>query len=392
MANRRLIQLHSLNGWNLLFLFVSGLLLFLPALRGPLAPVRTPLKYLHIASGVLSLLPLAAYLPLARGHWERLRQRTGQKANVVVLSLLLLGWAATGVPLWFNRYMPPGLAESALVWHDLLTWFSLPWVIAHSVTRFFNWRLLPVTGPVLEDRRVLMAAAGAAGFGLIWRGLGRAMGVPGLEGPASAASAGDTAVNRHQPVADGCPFEPPVVSDPPEGGGAKGRFRVYTVVEPMPRFDACDWQFHVTGLVERPLTLSWEQFQALPRTVQVSNFHCVTGWSVYNVTWEGVRLSHLLELAGVKPEGQHLRLISGDGVYTSGIPLAVGLLDDVLLPYVMDGSPLPTALGGPVRLVIPGMYAYKSVKWMQGVEVVAREHTGYWEALGYPSDAWVRKE
>lgn len=391
MTHRRLTRLHGLNGWNLLFLLITGLILYLPGLRGALAPLRTPLKSLHIGSGVLSLALLAAYLPLSRGHWDRLRSRIGQKANVVLLVGLLLGWGATGVLLWFNRYMPEGVAEAALVWHDLLTWFAIPWAVAHSLTRYFKLRILPVTGPVLENRRVLLGAAAALGGGLLWRNLGRALGLPGLEGSQEAASAGDLRKNQHTPIAPGCPFEPAPVSDPPEGGGARGRFRVYSVVDPMPVFDSCNWEFKLYGLVDRPRTFTWEEFQALPRTVQVSHFHCVTGWSVYDVTWEGVKLSHLLELAGVQPAGKQLKLISGDGAYTSGIPLAVGQMEDVLLPYIMDGRPLATPLGGPVRLIIPGMYAYKSVKWLQAVEVVAEEHVGYWEALGYPSDAWLKK-
>lgn len=390
MTHHRLSRLHSLNGWNLLFLFVTGLLLYLPGLRGVLAPLRTSLKLLHLGSGVLSLAFLVAYLPLGQGHWKRLGRRVGQKANVVVLVGLLLGWGLTGIVLWANRYMPPGVAEAALVWHDLLTWFAIPWVVAHSLTRYLRLRIMAVTSPVLENRRMLLGAAIVMGSGLLWRGLGRVLDVPGLEAQA-AASAGTAQKNQHAPVAPGCTFEPVPISDPPQGGGGRGRFRVYTVVEPIPTFDSCAWEFKLYGLVDRPLTFTWEQFQALPRTVQVSHFHCVTGWSVYDVTWEGVQLSYLLELAGVQTAGGHLKLISGDGVYTSGIPLAVGQMDDVLLPYIMDGRPLATPLGGPVRLIIPQMYTYKSVKWLQAVEVIEQEHVGYWEERGYPSDAWLRK-
>ncbi|HYG60589.1 MAG TPA: molybdopterin-dependent oxidoreductase [Symbiobacteriaceae bacterium] len=389
MTHRKLARLHAYNGWNLLFLVLSGVILFVPQLRGALAPVRTPLKYLHIGSGILSLGLLALYLPLAREHWGRMRQRVGQKANVVLLTGLLLGWGLTGVLLWFNRYMPAGVAESALVWHDLLTWFAVPWAAAHAVTRYFRLRVLPVVAPVQEDRRVLLAGVlSAAGF-LLWGRLGRGLGVPGLEG---ASEAGDRTPNRLEPLPEGAAFNPVPVSDPPQGGGGKGRFRMYSVVAPLPTFDARTWQFTVQGLVDRPLTLSWEAFQALNRTVQVSNFHCVTGWSVYSVTWEGVRLSHLLDLAGVKPGARYVKFYSGDGAYTDALPLEVARAEDVMLPYIMDGRPLPTPLGGPVRLIVPQMYAYKSVKWVQAIELLDRNHEGYWEVRGYPNDAWVRKE
>jgi methionine sulfoxide reductase catalytic subunit len=387
MDYRRLTRLHNANGWNLLLLFVTGVLLYVPGLRGPLAPVRTPLKWLHIAAGLVSLVLLALYRPEAKSHWEALRRRVGQRANVVLLVGLLVGWGLTGAVLWLNRYMPAGLAESALVWHDLLTWFALPWAAAHAITRYFRIRLLPVNAPVAEDRRVLLAGAATAAGALLWGRTGRWLGLPGLEGTAAATAE----TNQHEPIPDGAAFEPVPVGAPPADGAMRGRFRVYTVVEPMPTFDARTWDFTVGGLVERPLRLTWEQFQELPRTVQTSHFHCVTGWSVYNLQWEGVRLSDLLAKAGVKPEAKHVKFYSGDGVYTDSIPLDVAMMADVMVPFLMNGSPLPTPLGGPVRLIIPDMYAYKSVKWLQAIELIGHEHIGYWEERGYPTDAWVRK-
>lgn len=388
MSHDRLTRLHNWNGWNLLFLLVSGVLLYAPGLRGPLAAVRQPLKYLHIASGVLSLGLLLAYLPGAAGHWDRLRRRIGQKANVVLLVGLLLGWGATGLVLVFNRSMPAGVAQAALAWHDVLTWFALPWASAHALTRYFKIRLLPVNAPLQEDRRVLVAGAATAAGALLWGRLGRALRLPGFEAPESPRSAAEL----HQPLEPGAEFSPPPVSGAPQGGGSRGRFRVYTVVEPLPRFDARSWQFTVKGLVEKELAFTWEEFLRLPTTVQVSDFHCVTGWSVLNCTWQGVRLKDLLELAGVKPEARWVKFYSGDGEYTDSVDLSVASRDDVMLPFILDGSPLPTPLGGPVRLIIPAMYGYKSVKWLQAIELIAEEHIGYWEERGYPSDAWVRKK
>jgi len=386
---QRLSKLHAYNGWNLLFLVVTGIILYMPGLRGALAPVRVPLKYLHIASGVASVLLLALYLPLAREHWERLRKRVGQKWNVLLLVGLLIGWGLTGVALWFNRYMPAGLAEWSLVWHDRLTWFAIPWMAAHAVTRYYKIKLVSVTEPVMEDRRVLLAGGAAAAFALVWGGLGRALGLPGFE---KAATPAGRFANGHERIPEGAAFNPTPVSVPPEGGGAKGRFRIYSVTDENPKFDARTWTFEVKGLIERPRTYTWEEFLQLPRTVQVSDFHCVTGWSVYQCTWEGVLLPDLLKLAGVKPEATYVKFYSGDGVYTDAVPLSVAQRNDSIIPYVMDGSPLPTPLGGPVRLIIPDMYAYKSVKWLQGIELIAEPHQGYWEELGYPSDAWVQKQ
>lgn len=383
MTAKRLARLHTWNGWNLLFLVVSGVILYAPALRAWTTALRTPLKYMHIGSGLLSLGLLAAYLPMAGDHFDRLRQRAGQKANVWLLSGLLLGWGLSGVLLVFNRYLPEGVAESALVWHDRLTWFAIPWALAHAATRYFKLRWLAVNEPVSEDRRVLLAGAGTVVGAWLWGRLGGALGLPGME-PARPT------YGSHQPIEPGAVFVPPPIVEP--AAKSKGRFRVYTVVEPMPTFDARTWQFTVNGLVEKELTFTWDEFRQLPKVSQVSDFHCITGWSVYSVTWEGVRLSDLLDLAGVKPEATYVKFISGDGVYTDSVALSTARLGDVLLPWAMDGSPLPTALGGPVRLVVPQMYGYKSVKWVQAIELIDREHIGFWEDLGYPADAWLRKE
>jgi DMSO/TMAO reductase YedYZ molybdopterin-dependent catalytic subunit len=283
----------------------------------------------------------------------------------------------------FNRYLPAGMAESAVIWHDRLTWFAIPWALAHAVTRYFKLRLLAVTEPISEDRRVLLAGAGTAVGLFFWGRLGSNLGLPGMEKAKPKYDA-------HQPIEPGAVFVPPAIVAPTVE--SKGRFRVYTVVEPMPTFDARTWQFTVKGLVEKELTLTWDEFRQLPKATQLSDFHCITGWSVYNVTWEGVRLADLLDLAGVKPAATFVKFISGDGTYTDSVDLGTARLPDVLLPWAMDGSPLPTALGGPVRLVVPQMYGYKSVKWVQAIELIDREHIGFWEELGYPADAWLRKE
>lgn len=388
MNQGRLVLLHRYNGWNLLFLVVSGIILYLPELRGPLAAVRTPLKYLHIGSGILSLALLAAYIPFFPDHWRRLGARVGQKVNIGILVALLLGWGATGILLWFNRYMPPGVAESALIWHDRLTWWAIPWASLHALTRYYKIRLLQVRAP-MEGRRLFVAGALTMVGALAWGGLARRLSLPGFEGDTTPASEGLIAAG-HEPV-QGNSFQPVPISPAPAEGGRKGRFRIYSVINRIPTFPMADWRFTVTGLVDKPVTLAWEELLSLPRAVQVSDFHCVTGWSVYNVKWEGVRVTHLLELAGVKPEASHINFISGDGQYDSAVPLEVVRMDDVMLPFLIDGAPLPGPLGGPLRLVIPQMYAYKSVKWVERMDLLSRPYDGYWEQRGYPSDAWLQK-
>lgn len=177
-------------------------------------------------------------------------------------------------------------------------------------------------------------------------------------------------------------------SSPPIGGGSEGGFRIYTVTA-IPNFDPDRWTFNVNGLVERPLVWDWPAFAKLARKVQVSDFHCVTGWSVYHATWEGIPLKELLAMAGIGTGATHVKFYSGDGVYTDALTLDQADMDDVMVAALIDGKPIPEDLGGPARLIVPRMYAYKSVKWLQSIELIDRDHIGYWQERGYEVDAWV---
>jgi DMSO/TMAO reductase YedYZ molybdopterin-dependent catalytic subunit len=168
-----------------------------------------------------------------------------------------------------------------------------------------------------------------------------------------------------------------------------GGWRIYTISGSMPVFDPNSWRLEVDGLVERKLSLSYDMLLRLPRAAQVSTFHCVTGWTVDNVHWAGVRLKHLLELAQPLPEAKALRFVSMEVPYTDSLTLQQALLPDVMLAYELGGTPLSRPHGAPARVVIPEMYGYKGVKWLTRIELVAEQPTGYWEGLGYDQNAWV---
>ena len=166
-------------------------------------------------------------------------------------------------------------------------------------------------------------------------------------------------------------------------------WRIYTVSGHMPDFDPATWHLEVGGLVQRKLSLSYDELRALPRATQVSTFHCVTGWTVKNVHWAGVRLSDLFELVKPLPRAGALELVSAEHPYVDYLTRRQALLPDVMLAYEMDGKPLAREHGAPVRLVIPEMYGYKNVKWLAAVNLVPQARDGYWELLGYDRDAWV---
>jgi DMSO/TMAO reductase YedYZ molybdopterin-dependent catalytic subunit len=168
-------------------------------------------------------------------------------------------------------------------------------------------------------------------------------------------------------------------------------WRIYTVASTMPTFDPATWRLRIEGLVDRPQTLSYDDLRSLPRAEQVSTFHCVTGWSVANVHWAGVRFRDLLAAAGPKASGTVLELVSAEVPYVDTLTLRQAELHDAMLAYEMDGKPLPREHGAPVRVVIPEMYGYKNVKWVERIVLTDRVSPGFWEQRGYDVDAWVGK-
>ena len=166
-------------------------------------------------------------------------------------------------------------------------------------------------------------------------------------------------------------------------------WRIYTVSGSMPSFDPATWRLNVGGLVEQELVLSHRELLALPRVTQVSDFHCVTGWTVKNVHWTGVRITDIFAKVKPTPEANGLQFVSAEKPYLDYLTMEQALLHDVMLAYAMDGKPLAREHGAPVRLVIPEMYGYKNVKWLSQINLVPEAQPGYWEYLGYDRDAWV---
>jgi DMSO/TMAO reductase YedYZ molybdopterin-dependent catalytic subunit len=168
-----------------------------------------------------------------------------------------------------------------------------------------------------------------------------------------------------------------------------GGWRIYNVNPPMPRFEPEQWRLRIEGLVEQPVELTYSELRALPRAEQVSDFHCVTGWSVEDVSWAGVRFDDLFRQARPLPEARAVAFVSSESPYVDTLTLEQTLLPDAMLAYDMDGRPLSRAHGAPTRVVIPEMYGYKNVKWVERIVLGTEAFDGYWEQRGYDRDAWV---
>jgi DMSO/TMAO reductase YedYZ molybdopterin-dependent catalytic subunit len=166
-------------------------------------------------------------------------------------------------------------------------------------------------------------------------------------------------------------------------------FRFYSVTWGAPARTAASYRLNVGGLVDHPAVLTLADLQAMPQTHLVRDFQCVTGWRVPQVHWSGVRLSTILDRAGVQPAGRALRLTSFDGTYSESLTLDQARLPDVIVALKMLGGDVTHDHGGPVRLYVAPMYGYKSVKWLSGIEVTDKVIPGYWEHRGYDVDGFV---
>ena len=151
------------------------------------------------------------------------------------------------------------------------------------------------------------------------------------------------------------------------------------------------WRLSVGGLVEAPLSWTWEQFLAQPQTQGFSDFHCVTTWSTYDNAWEGMLFRHLVELVRPRPDARFVYFSSYDN-YSTNLPLDACLDDDVLLARTWNGQPLPREHGGPVRMIVPKRYAWKGAKWVTEILFLDHDRQGYWEVRGYSNTAMPWQE
>jgi len=157
----------------------------------------------------------------------------------------------------------------------------------------------------------------------------------------------------------------------------------------IPRFDGTNWDLEVSGLVDNPYTLTYAELQALGPATITADMHCVTGWSTLDNAWEGVPFRVLAERAGPKPEAAWV-IARCAGGYTSNLSLQAMMDDDVLVAWGHDGEPLKPEHGYPLRLVVPKRYAWKSAKWLTGLEFTDANKRGFWEVRGYHvhADPW----
>lgn len=196
-------------------------------------------------------------------------------------------------------------------------------------------------------------------------------------------------------------LEPDIVVSPdtrrtrrlPPGQSRTKKWPVLDAFGP-PNLDAARWTLKITGLVREPLTLSAAEFAALPRVRVFSDFHCVTRWSRLGNVWEGVSARQLAERAGgLLPEARFVVAHGFDNGWTTNVPVDEFLAEDALVATLHEGEEISLEHGGPARLIIPRLYAWKSAKWLSKLEFVPEDHPGFWERNGYHmhGDPWTEE-
>ena len=192
---------------------------------------------------------------------------------------------------------------------------------------------------------------------------------------ADASPQGEGPKNRH-----GMPREPPG-----QNVLEKHEWPVLDLGE-TPEISQDRFRLTVDGAVESPASLRFEELLALPQAEEEADFHCVTGWSILDVALRGVRFETIAALARPRPEATHVMFHAYDG-YSTNLPLWEALKSDVLLVHTVEGKPLEAARGGPLRVIVPQLWAWKGAKWVNRIELLTHDRRGYWEIRGYSNTA-----
>ena len=162
------------------------------------------------------------------------------------------------------------------------------------------------------------------------------------------------------------------------------------IIAKNPEVDLAKWTLEIDGAVANPIKLTWADFRQLSTSECVADFHCVEGWSIKGCKWRGVTLIEVAEITQPKAEVKYVSFSCYDG-YTTSLSLEKALQENVLLAFELNGQPLDAALGGPVRVVVPDKYAYKSAMWIKRIVFTDTRELGYWEKKGYSETADVWK-
>lgn len=369
-------SIHHIHAVVFLVLLVSGFLLHFSILRGPLAAYRLFLIKTHAYAGEIFGALVIAYIIFLFCQRSAWWGRKHYRWFVIFTFGILAVWVTTGWVLLQKSAWGAVVTTFTFELHRWLAYLAVPMLLWH----LWMTAAKPMPDTVSKTRRKF--------FGWFAAGVGGVWGYSLIARYLARNKPQDIRSNANCDVFIPVP-EPAKDSLPPIGGGARGTFGEYSAMNFLPCLHHETWRFNLDGLVERSVTFRWEDFVRLPRKVQVSDFHCVEGWSVLGITYEGLMVSDLLKIAGIRPEARFVKFYSSDGDYADTLTIDQAHMPDVMIAMLMDGKPISRVLGGPARLIVPKMYAYKAVKWVNRMELIDKPYMGYWEFHGFETDAWL---
>ncbi|RFU70116.1 hypothetical protein D0469_08010 [Peribacillus saganii] len=365
--------IHFVHGFLILFLLISGLFLYNPDLRTFLGEFRAEFREFHSALGIVYTIFLCLVMPFII-RYDRL-QRRWQKTFHLSLQLLFgLGWITSGIYLWVNSTEYVSIRQAALLIHDVLSLAIIPWVAVHILL----WYLRRDNKIDRRDKRKTQDKEQRNRGIVISR-----RDVLLLFGGAVVSFAAGGLLRWYQPLSEN-------FTNALETVKTKGYFRIYSIRSENPVFQRETWRLTVDGLVDNPSSFSFDELLTWKASTFSSDFHCVTGWSVLDVKWKGILFKDVMERVKARSGGVYVKMYSADLVYTETFELSQLLEQNVILAYELDGRPLIDDQGAPLRLLHPNMYGYKSIKWLNRIEIVKDRGLGYWEEKeGYDLNGYL---
>ncbi|PRO66299.1 molybdopterin-dependent oxidoreductase [Alkalicoccus urumqiensis] len=356
----RLTTLHHLHGILFVFLFLSGIALYTAPLRTWFNEIQFPLVSFHIASALVYL--LLVLLQLKRLYVYTKRKPPKKTFNLMLNLSAFFLWSTTGAVMYFQAALPQMLTNPSVWIHGMLTFVYFPWAVFHSLTHAFH---IQVPWPVWWKSRKEPPAHVKEN-------------IPGRRDFIKLTALGTAFLFAGGLVK----WFQPVLTAAGDETRMRGYFRIYNVTNDYPRYTEREWELTIDGLVSSPVTISRQELRALPETAVVTDFYCVTGWSVRNVEMRGVLVRDVLSNFSITPEGTSVTAYSGDGLYYDTFTVSQLVDEDAMLVFSLNDDELIHAQGYPCRLFHPEMYGYKSVKWLERLEFTEERQQGYWQVNG----------
>ncbi|MBU9712821.1 molybdopterin-dependent oxidoreductase [Evansella tamaricis] len=364
----RLKWIHHLHGFIFVLLLLSGLFLYFPQTRTWFNEQQFPLVPFHIWISFLYVLVVFFSLKSVLNH---LKRKPYIKYFNIWLNLIFIAiWIVSGMIMYFQIHFPVEIRNLAVSVHGLVTFLILPWVIIHTVGHLIGVKLPwpnwwrgkdPVPQTITENNLERRDFIKFTTIGILFLFIG-------------------AGVKWFQPILD--------VAE--TGNKRRGYFRIYNVTSDYPKYENEEWSLTIDGLVDQPTILKMEEMESLPSLTIIDDFHCVTGWSVLNVEMKGILVKDIFDAYGITPNSSYVTAYSGDNVYFDTFTLSQLLDEGAMLVFQFDGEKLVHSQGYPCRLYHPLMYGYKSVKWIDRLELTKNRGRGYWQMRGgYDLDGYL---